>query len=179
MSVTKKIGLALAVAGVCLAVVFFFKAQGVTYDLGLAWNLKNMEVVFSDTVQERYMTGIEIKDNYKAYGNMPDEELFTRIHAKYFDKTPIEEYRRLFFSSRPSGLKKPEGAVDDLMIDGIIEELYPFNVLSRTIMMQDALDYGLLSMTRHKSAFPYRYALFAGMAMVMAGLAISLVPRKK
>lgn len=172
-------GIAVALAGVLLCAGGFFLSEDFTPDLGLRWNLKNMQVVLQDYMEETFMDISAFRERYPQYADLDDQELAARLHARYFSGKAPGEYRKHFLRNeeRPPGPGEPGG--DPLDIRGDISDIRPKDPLTRSVMTSDAIEFGLLELTRHRVAFPYRHALFAGLGIILAGIVIAAASQSK
>jgi hypothetical protein len=177
MGIAKKAAIALIVLGIAVCAGFFFKSEDFTASLGLKWNLQHMEVVLKDKIDSTYMEVSEFRKTFPAYNDMDDEDLSLRLRTKYFSDMTLEEYRAVFLTSE-TGAGGAAGG-DPVGIRADIDDLRVSDIFTRSIMQTDAIEYGLLTLTRDRVAFPYRYAFFAGLALVAAGVIALALSRKK
>jgi hypothetical protein len=173
MAKTGKTGLALIIAGIALPLALFGLTEGFTPDLGLSWNLRNMEVVFHDSVADTYMDIVEFRERFPMYNDIPGEELARRLHGKYFKKIiSAEGFNRAFLPA--AGAAEPgayEGEPPDpLGIRGGLSGPQDFLAPAQAVLELDALEFGLVSFERKRVAVPFRYSLIAGCAAAAAGL---------
>lgn len=180
MHSARKTGLALIVAGIAAPAALLAFVSGYTPGLGLMWNLDNVEVVLYDELTKHYMDIAEFRERYPMYADLSDEEVTERLHQKYFALMPLEEYRRAFLSSAPSGPRAGGGSSDILGIRGKIESLDGLSPLTQVIITMDAAEYGLYDVTRKRLAFHFKYSLIIGLVLTAAGifLVASGAPRR-
>ncbi len=182
MGKARKVGIALVALGIAVCAGFFFISEMFTPDMGLKWNLEHMETVLKDNVVETIMDVSAFRERYPAYDDMDDQELSLRLRTKYFSKMPLEDYRKVFLGEGDSAAMDDLGeshGPDPLMIRWPIEDLKVTDIFTRAVMTSDAIEYGLLKLKRHRVAFPYRYALFPGLGLLVTGLAVLALSGKK
>ncbi len=176
MRKARKTGFAIIALGVlaCAAALIF--SEDLTPELGLRWNLENAEVVLADEVKQTVMDLAEFRKRYPQYNDLEGEEVASRLHARYFDKMPEAEFKRAFLvpDASASGGEKPGG--DPVMIRGDLAEIRPVNQLMRSVFTSDAIDFGLVTFERRRSAFPLRYTLYAGLGLLAAGIVLTAAP---
>jgi hypothetical protein len=177
MGKARKAGIALIVIGIAVCAGFFYLSEDFTPSLGLGWNLQHMEVVVKDDVERTFMESARFRELFPAYGDMDDNDLSLRLRTKYFSDMTLEEYREAFLTSEHTAAGT--GGDDPLGLRGDINELRVSDIFSRSILRADAIEYGLLTLKPKRVAFPYRYALFAGLGLLAAGVAVMAFPGKK
>lgn len=167
-------GLAVVAAGIAVVAGFFLTSSDFTPEMGLSWNYANMEVVLNDEVHETVINLRTFRERYAMYNDMADGELIKRMHGKYFSGMPIEDFNAVF--KRKSGpvpekhVKFSPGFTDPFNIRGDFDkDVRVIDPITRSIMSQDAIDYGFTEYRRVKNSFPYRYALIAGLALIGSG----------
>ncbi len=163
-------GIALAALGIAVFAGAFLLSDDFTPALGLRWNLDHMRLVLMDEVEESAMDILAFRESYPEYADMDGLELATRLHARYFSDMPKEEYFELFLGGSPRTYGSGESGGDPVAIRGELSDIRPFNQLVRAIMTSDAIEYGLLTLTRKTIAFPARWAAFAGLGLTAVGV---------
>jgi|GEM_PF-5477720 hypothetical protein len=178
MSKAGKIGIALIILGFCLPVVFLPFIPDDPVKMGLIWKIKNAEVVLYEDLTVDYMDIASFRQRYPMYNDIPDKELAERLYAKYFSGTPFEEFHKEFLksaTSKPGEPEQYEGDFKDPMgIRVDIKELYSYSEVSRAVFLSEAVDFGLITITVKRIAFPYKYALIAGVVLSLAGLVVTV-----
>lgn len=173
MSGRRKIGIALVIIGVLLPGALLFFVEEYAPYMDLAWNVKNMEVSLYDNIEKTYMNAGRFRETFPMYGDMSDGELAERLHRKYFGDMSLEAYTRLFMAPSSKGrpnVHKYGGKKDILDIRGDFEPYSDMGIMEKTVLSGDAAKYGLYGATRHRLAFPYRYALAFGISLAALGL---------
>jgi hypothetical protein len=173
LSRRKKAGIALVIIGVLLPGALLLLVDEYSPYMNLAWNVRNMEVSLYDDLEMAYMNVGRFRETFPMYDDMSDGELAERLHRKYFGDMSLEAYTRLFMAPTSKGrsnVHKYAGKRDVLYIRGDFEPYTEMGIMEKTVLSGDAAKYGLYSATRHRLAFPYRYALGLGIALAAVGL---------
>ena len=173
---------ALLSLGILILVVPFFFARDFTPDLGIAWNLRNMEVVLLDTIDEYYMNINEFRDRYPTYADMSEGELTRRLHAKYFSGMTLQQYKNHFLGAGPGrGTGGAEPTTDDDIADirGDFEDINVEGPLERAVMTQDAMELGLLRLTRNMVSFKCMYSAMLGLFFIGLAVVVFFMARAK
>lgn len=171
-----KTGFALIALGVLLSAAALVFSEDLTPDLGLRWNLENAEVVLADEVRQTMMDLAEFRKRYPQYNDLEGEEVARRLHARYFDEMPEAEFQGAFLAPDASASEGEKPGGDPLMIRGDLADIRPTNQLTRSVFISDAIDFGLVTLERRRSAFPLRYALYAGLGLLAAGIILTAAP---
>jgi len=169
MTKARAAGIAVLLGSILLCAAAFLLSEDFTPDLGTGWNLKHMEVVLSDRVEESFMDVPAFRERYPEYADIDGRELAARLHTKYFSGMSEADYLNAFLTAPSPG--GGAGGGDPLMIRGDLKKLRATEDLTRLVMTGDAVEFGLVRYERRRVAFPFRYALYASLGLLAFGLA--------
>lgn len=176
MTKSRAAGTAVLAGGLLLCAAAFLLSEDFTPELGTGWNLKHMEVVLQDRVEESFMDVSAFRERYPEYADMEGGELAARLHAKYFSGMPEARYLSVFLTAPSPG--GGGGGGDPLMIRGDLRKLRATEDITRLVMTSDAVEFGLVKYERRRVAFPFRYALSAALGLMALGLTAMAIPGK-